>query len=143
MRKEGAGFDLPMALGILGAMGMVGGTEQHLFIGELSLDGSIRPVRGALSVAACARRQGIRNLLVPIDNAAEASVAEGVSVYGMRHLSEVVKFLADPNAFVPVDAKAAFHAGTSVAHSRFCERCAARQWRNELSKLRRLERITS
>src|SRR5436305_9315348 len=58
VRKEGAGFDLPMALGILGAMGTVAGTEQHMFIGELSLDGSIRPVRRALSVAAYARKQG-------------------------------------------------------------------------------------
>src|SRR5579863_7925346 len=61
VRKEGAGFDLPMALGILGAMGMVGSAEQHLFVGELSLDGSIRPVRGVLSIAACARKRGIRN----------------------------------------------------------------------------------
>ncbi len=102
IRKEGAGFDLPMALGILGAMGVVGASDDHLFVGELSLDGSIRPVRGALSVAACARRQGIQNLLVPFDNAAEASVAEGVNVFGMRHLSEVVRFLASPEGFAPV-----------------------------------------
>lgn len=60
VRKEGAGFDLPMALGILGAMGAV---EDHLFVGKLSLDGAIRPVRGALSIAACARQKGIKNLL--------------------------------------------------------------------------------
>src|SRR5689334_23949033 len=59
VRKEGAGFDLPMALGILGAMGSVAPTEQNLFVGELSLDGSIRPVRGALSIAACAQTRGI------------------------------------------------------------------------------------
>src|SRR6202140_4224364 len=58
VRKEGAGFDLPMALGILGAMNVVGPVEDHLFVGELSLDGAIRPVRGALSIAACARKQG-------------------------------------------------------------------------------------
>src|SRR5216117_3435821 len=52
VRKEGAGFDLPMALGILGAMGAVAATDQHLFVGELSLDGAIRPIRGALSIAA-------------------------------------------------------------------------------------------
>jgi magnesium chelatase family protein len=102
VRKEGAGFDLPMALGILGAMGVVAASDQHLFLGELSLDGSIRPVRGALSVAACARRQGIVNLLVPADNAAEASVAEGVRVFGMRHLAEVVRFLSAPEQFTPV-----------------------------------------
>jgi len=60
VRKEGAGFDLPMALGILGAMGIVAYTDDHLFAGELSLDGGLRPVRGALSIAACARKLGIQ-----------------------------------------------------------------------------------
>jgi magnesium chelatase family protein len=101
VRKEGAGFDLPMALGILGAMGTVKSTEQHLFVGELSLDGTIRPVRGALSIAACAQKQGIPNLLVPADNAAEAAVADGVKVFGMRHLAEVVSFLERPGDFSP------------------------------------------
>jgi magnesium chelatase family protein len=101
VRKEGAGFDLPMALGILGAMGIVPGADEHLFVGELSLDGSVRAVRGALSIAACARKRGIKNLLVPADNAAEASVAEGVDVFGIRHLSEAVKFLKEPAGFQP------------------------------------------
>lgn len=101
VRKEGAGFDLPMALGILGAMGVVGSAEHHLFVGELSLDGTVRPVRGALSIAACARQRGIRNLLVPADNAAEAAVADGVSVYGVRHLNEAVAFLKQPDFFKP------------------------------------------
>ena len=101
VRKEGAGFDLPMALGILGAMGVVGSAEHHLFVGELSLDGTVRPVRGALSIAACARQRGIRNLLVPADNAAEAAVADGVSVYGVRHLTEAVAFLKQPDFFKP------------------------------------------
>ncbi len=74
MRKEGAGFDLPMAMGILGAMGTVKGLDKHLLMGELSLDGAIRPVRGALSVAVCAREQAIANLIVPAENAAEAAV---------------------------------------------------------------------
>src|SRR5690242_6120566 len=65
VRKDGAGFDLPMAMGILGAMGVVGKLDQHILIGELSLDGGLRPVRGALSVAVCARAQGIPNLVVP------------------------------------------------------------------------------
>ncbi|MGA3025412.1 MAG: YifB family Mg chelatase-like AAA ATPase [Bryobacteraceae bacterium] len=101
VRKEGAGFDLPMALGILGAMGVVARSDQHLFAGELSLDGSIRPVRGALSMAVCARSQGIANLLVPADNAAEAAVADGVRVFGFRHLAEVVSFLNEPDRFQP------------------------------------------
>jgi magnesium chelatase family protein len=101
VRKVGAGFDLPMALGILGAMGTVKSTDEHLFVGELSLDGAIRPVRGALSIAACARKEGIRNLLVPAENANEAAVADGVRVFGMRHLAEVVAYLERPDDFTP------------------------------------------
>lgn len=101
IRKEGAGFDLPMALGILGAMGVLPPATDHLFVGELSLDGTIRPVRGALSIAACARKQKIANLLVPADNAPEAAVADGVRVFGMRCLSEVVAFLKNPETFTP------------------------------------------
>jgi len=109
VRKEGAGFDLPMAMGILGAMGTVAGTDQNLLAGELSLDGTLRPIRGALSMAVCARQQGIANLLVPADNAAEAAVTEGVNVFGMRHLAEVVAFLNQPDRFQPT-AKPAFMA---------------------------------
>src|SRR6266545_3783698 len=90
LRKEGAGFDLPIAVGILGAMGSVSGLDQYLFAGELSLDGAIRPVRGALSVAVCAREHGLRNVVLPADNAVEGAVVEGVNVYGVRHLAEVV-----------------------------------------------------
>src|SRR5580700_8256251 len=94
IRKEGAGFDLPMALGILGAMGAVTALDRHVLVGELSLDGAVRPVRGALSVAVCARDQGIENLILPAENAAEACVVEGVNVFGVRHLAEVVALLA-------------------------------------------------
>ena len=107
IRKEGAGFDLPMALGILGAMGTVGHSDEHLLVGELSLDGTLRPVRGVLSIAACARRQGIPNLLVPADNAAEAAVTEGVRVFGMRHLAEVVAYLNQPDRFQPAPSSSA------------------------------------
>src|SRR5712671_6752134 len=107
IRKEGAGFDLPMALGILGAMGTVAHSDEHLLVGELSLDGTLRPVRGVLSMAVCARRQGIPNLLVPLDNAPEAAVTEGVRVFGMRHLAEVVAFLNQPDRFQPTVSPAA------------------------------------
>jgi magnesium chelatase family protein len=102
VRKEGAGFDLPMALGILGAMGVVARCDEHVLAGELSLDGSLRPIRGALSIAVCARRHGIRNLVVPRDNAAEASVVEGIRVYGLSHLAEVVSLLSEPGKFEPL-----------------------------------------
>jgi magnesium chelatase family protein len=103
LRKEGAGFDLPMAVGILGAMGMVPRLDEYLLVGELSLDGTVRPVRGALSIAICARREGVPRVVVPAENGAEAAVVDGVRVYGVRHLAEVVKLASDPNALTPVD----------------------------------------
>jgi magnesium chelatase family protein len=102
VRKEGAGFDLPMALAILGAMGTFRGLDHHLAVGELSLDGAIRPVRGALSVAVCAREQKIENLILPAENAREASVVEGVRIFGVKSLAEVVAMLKSPGDFSPV-----------------------------------------
>ena len=99
VRKEGAGFDLPMAVGILGAMGSAPKTNGHLLVGELSLDGTIRPVRGALSIAVCARENRLESVIVPQENAAEAAVVEGVRVFGVRHLSEVVALLEQPERF--------------------------------------------
>ncbi len=101
VRKEGAGFDLPMALAILGAMGTFPGLDNHLAVGELSLDGAIRPVRGALSVAVCARDQKVRNLILPVENAPEAAVVEGLNVFGVRHLAEVVALLTKPEDHSP------------------------------------------
>jgi len=121
VRKEGAGFDLPMALGILGAMGTVSSSDEHLLVGELSLDGTLRPVRGVLSIAVCARRQGIPNLLVPADNAAEAAVTEGVHVFGMRHLAEVVKFLNEPGQFQPAQCSIAPAASSYESAPDFAE----------------------
>ena len=122
VRKEGAGFDLPMAIGILGAMGLTKGADQHLFVGELSLDGTLRPVRGVLSIAACARQRGIVNVVVPADNAAEAGVTEGVRVFGMRHLAEVVAYLREPERFQPFVAgpRVAIADGESVPDFRRC-----------------------
>ncbi|HEX8637262.1 MAG TPA: YifB family Mg chelatase-like AAA ATPase [Pyrinomonadaceae bacterium] len=93
VRKEGASFDLPIALGILGAngdMGNVESLENTLSIGELSLDGRVRPVRGALSIALRARENGVKNLLVPEENASEAAVVAGVDVYPIRDLRQAV-----------------------------------------------------
>jgi magnesium chelatase family protein len=109
VRKEGAGFDLPVALGILGAMGSVPSLDRHLLIGELSLDGAIRSVRGALSVAVCALEKGIPNIVVPAENAAEAAVVEGVNVYGARSLAEAVAMIANPAEFRPVAAHSNGH----------------------------------
>ncbi len=91
VRKEGASFDLPMALGILGANGDLGTAENVkslLAIGELSLDGRVRPVRGALSIALAARENGIVNILLPEENATEAAVVKELNVYPVRDLRQ-------------------------------------------------------
>jgi magnesium chelatase family protein len=98
VRKEGASFDLPIALGILGANGDVGNVdtlENTLSIGELSLDGRVRPVRGALSIALSARENGIKNLLLPEENATEAAVVSGVDVYPIKDLRQAVELCRD------------------------------------------------
>jgi magnesium chelatase family protein len=97
LRKEGPAFDLPIALGILAASGALpaGGLEGAGVVGELSLDGGLRGVRGALSMAEGARREGLPRLLVPERDAPEAAAIGGVEVYGMRSLREAVEFLGD------------------------------------------------
>ncbi len=98
VRKEGASFDLPIALGILGANGDLGDKPdagKTLSIGELSLDGRVRPVRGALSIALAAREHGITNLLLPEENAPEAAVVQEVNVYPVRDLAEAVRLAKD------------------------------------------------
>lgn len=98
VRKEGASFDLPIALGILGANGDLGkldGLGNVLSIGELSLDGRIRPVRGALSIALTARNSGIKNLLLPEENASEAAVVQGVDVFPIRDLREAAMLVQE------------------------------------------------
>src|SRR5947199_5524018 len=84
IRKEGASFDLPIALGILGANGDLGeakGLTDVLSVGELSLDGRVRPIRGALPVAIRARDAGVKSLILPEENAHEAAVVKGVDVF--------------------------------------------------------------
>jgi magnesium chelatase family protein len=103
LKKEGSAFDLPIAVGIIASEGLI---EQealngYVFTGELSLDGRIKPVRGALSMALMVRDAGYRGLVLPVENAPEAAVVSGVNVYGIRSLPEVVEFLREGNAFTP------------------------------------------
>lgn len=94
VRKEGASFDLPIALGILGANGDIGNEDQLgdiLSVGELSLDGRIRPVRGALSIALRCRENRITNLILPEENATEAAVVKEINVYPVKDLREAVE----------------------------------------------------
>jgi magnesium chelatase family protein len=104
LRKEGSVFDLPMALGILGCQGSFFGKRlnEFVFLGELSLDGGVRSVRGALSAAIAARERGIRNLVVPEANAREAAVVDGVDVYAVKSLPQAVDLVNAPETFSPV-----------------------------------------
>ncbi len=104
IRKEGSAFDLPMALGILGCQGTFFGKPLNgfVFLGELSLDGGVRSVRGALSAALAARERKIRALAVPESNAREAAVVEGIDVYPLRSLPQAVDLINSPESFAPM-----------------------------------------
>lgn len=103
IKKEGTGFDLPIALGILCAAGVIAQTQLKgtLFLGELSLDGRIKPVFGSLSMALAARQAGYPRIVVPLGNGQEAAVVEGLTVYAAAHLSQVVEFLRGGAAIAP------------------------------------------
>ncbi|MCK4390171.1 MAG: YifB family Mg chelatase-like AAA ATPase [Desulfobacterales bacterium] len=95
IKKEGTGFDLPIALGILAATGVVpqGRLTEYLILGELSLDGRIKPVRGSLPVALLAKNSGFRGMILPKENAREAAVVDGIEVLSVPTLGELVEFL--------------------------------------------------
>ena len=104
IKKEGTGFDLPIALGILAATGIlpVEGLGRHPVLGELSLDGRVKPVRGSLPMALAARQSGHPAIIVPWDNGLEASVVEGIEVLPVRTLADVVGFLRGQQDLAPV-----------------------------------------
>lgn len=95
LKKEGSGFDLPMAVGILGAYGALNlrDLSQFLLVGELGLDGGLRPVPGVLPIAVAARERHIANVLVPSANAPEAAVVDGITVYPVASLNQVRELL--------------------------------------------------
>lgn len=105
LRKEGPSFDLPISIGILAGSEQVNShlLGDYLFLGEVSLDGSLRPVAGVLPIAAAAEKLGIVGMVVPADNAREAAVVRGLKVYGFGHLSEVVDFLNHPQLYQPLE----------------------------------------
>lgn len=104
IRKEGSAFDLPMALGLLGRQGTFYGKtlDSFVFLGELSLDGGVRSVRGALSAALAARERGIQNVVVPEVNACEAAVVEGVNVFPVKTLPQAADLINAPESFKPI-----------------------------------------
>jgi magnesium chelatase family protein len=105
IRKEGSAFDLPMAIGILCASGQImpTGLESTAILGELALDGKIRPIRGALPIASSLKKAGIQRLIVPEDNAREAALVPDINVYPMQTLRDTVDFLNGENKVAPFE----------------------------------------
>lgn len=112
VRKEGPAFDLPMAVGMLLADDQIRSdtAAEYAFAGELALDGRVRPIKGALSMALLVKEHGIRGLVLPRENAQEAAVVDGVEVYGVSSLTDVMGFLAGDLPLEPteVDREALF-----------------------------------
>jgi magnesium chelatase family protein len=106
IRKQGPAFDLPIAVGILAATGQVPDAklQDWLFVGELALDGGVRPVSGVLPIAIQARQEGRQKLVVPTENAAEAAIVGEVKVYPVRTLTDVVMLLCEEGNLTPVTA---------------------------------------
>ena len=105
IRKEGSGYDLPIAIGIMAAEKQVETAllPQTMMVGEVSLDGGIQPVKGVLPIAIKARELGYENLFVPIQNVREAAVVNRVKVYGVSHISQVVNFLNGKDSLTPYE----------------------------------------
>ena len=105
VKKEGSAFDLPMAVGILVAEEALAPDRiaSHAFVGELSLDGRIRPVRGALPMALAAKKAGLRGMILPRENAREAAIVDGLPVYGVSTLPQVLEFFEGRQALRPAE----------------------------------------
>jgi len=113
LRKEGSGYDLPLAVGVLAAMEKVQQERlnEYMLVGELGLDGKIQPIRGALPIAIRARKEKFKGLIVPMQNAREAAIVNNLDVYGMETLLDVVRFLNGEEGFKPtfVDTRREFY----------------------------------
>ena len=119
IRKEGAAYDLPLAVVIMASAGELS-TEflnDYVIMGELSLDGTLQPVKGALSMAIQARSEGFKGIILPVQNAAEAAVINGIEVYGANNLREVVDLLNNnPGHISPLEKVNVLHAGRTDFH---------------------------
>jgi magnesium chelatase family protein len=96
LRKEGTAYDLPLAVGLLAATGAFSSDllERYIMMGELSLDGSLRPIRGSLPIAIQAQKEGFQGIILPAANAEEAGIVDGFEVYGVNHINEVIGFFS-------------------------------------------------
>lgn len=125
LRKEGTAYDLPLAVGLLAATGAFSSDkmEQYILMGELSLDGSLRPIRGSLPIAIQAQKEGFKGIVLPAVNAEEAGIVEGFEVYGVNHISEVIGFFSGTESLqrVEVDVREAFSKQQQVSNLDFLD----------------------
>ena len=105
LRKEGSAYDLPIALGILSASNQITAPRiaDYLIMGEIALDGSIRPIKGALPIAIQALKDGFKGFILPNENAQEAAIVKGIAVYGVTHLTEVIQFFEGKKNLEPLE----------------------------------------
>lgn len=103
LRKEGSAYDLTLAIGILISSGQIqaANVEEYLIMGELSLDGSLQPIKGALPIAIKAREEGYKGFFLPAQNAREAAIVDGLDVYGIDHISQVIDFFNENKILEP------------------------------------------
>ena len=103
LRKEGSAYDLPIAIGILAASGQIkpDNIDQYMIMGELSLDGSLQPIRGALSIAIKAKEEGFKGFFLPKQNVKEAAVVSGIDIYGVENVMEVLDFFEGKSTILP------------------------------------------
>ena len=105
IRKSGSSFDLPIAIGILGATGQLQNPQklpEYMIMGELNLDGAILPIKGALPIAITARKEGFGSLILPVQNAREAAMVNPLKVYGISHLNDLIGLFKNENSLQPV-----------------------------------------
>lgn len=125
IRKEGAAYDLPIAMGVLvGSKQLVADNiSSYVMMGELSLDGTILPIKGALPIAIQALKEGFKGLLLPAENAKEAAIVDGLEVYGMSTIAQVCEFFLNPNSRKPefVDTREIFKKEQCIRTSDFSE----------------------
>jgi len=125
IRKEGSAYDLPLAIGILGASGVMDTTHlsDYMLMGELGLDGNLQPIKGALPIAIKARELGFKGMILPYQNAHEAAVVNQLDVYGVTNLSEVIAFLEGKVELQPtiVHTREEFYAQQTIFDNDFSE----------------------
>ena len=113
LRKEGSAYDVTLAIGILIASGQILADEvdRYVIMGELSLDGGLQPIKGALSIAIKAKEEGFKGFFLPIQNVKEAAIVEGLDVYGISNVTEVIDFFSGKATLEPtvIDTKEEFN----------------------------------